>query len=119
MISTLDDPDVTRELWQSALETISPLELRPACARYLSALIAMAVERMVIEDRLTPNNLVVAHENLTELIHLMKIESVFLGHSDRLDVEAFHAAHRNLERRAMLTPFSLWPFWPNAFVINK
>ena len=44
----------------------------------------------------------------------MKTEAVFLGHSDRLDRDCFHAAHRRLERRSILTQFTLWPFWPNG-----
>jgi hypothetical protein len=45
----------------------------------------------------------------------MKTEAVPLGHADRLDRDAFQAVHRQLERKALLGPDSLWPFWPNEF----
>jgi hypothetical protein len=46
----------------------------------------------------------------------MKSEAVFLGQPDRLDKETLRAAHRSLERKGLLTIFTLWPFWPNEFV---
>ena len=69
---------------------------------------------METEGRLTPGDVAIAESNLRRFIQLMKTEAVFLGHSDRLDRDCFHAAHRRLERRSILTQFTLWPFWPNG-----
>jgi len=43
----------------------------------------------------------------------MKAEPLAHG-AERLDNKSFHAAQRSLERRSLITVYSLWPFWPHA-----
>jgi hypothetical protein len=76
----------------------------------------MGVERMTTTGRLRPSDLAIARANIQAFVQLMKSEAVFLGRPDRLDKETLRAAHRRLERKGLLTPFTLWPFWPNEFV---
>lgn len=102
------------ELWETAVEAASPAEFGPNCGRFLRAWNNLAVERMEAEGRLTPEDLATAESNLRRFIQLMKTEAVFLGHTNRLDRACFRAAHRRLERRSLLTQFTLWPFWPNS-----
>ena len=73
----------------------------------------MGVERMTIAGRLGPSDLANARANIRAFVQLMKSEAVFLGQPDRLDKETLRAAHRRLERKGLLTTFTLWPFWPN------
>jgi hypothetical protein len=118
MLPHLNGNALRRELWQNALDMAAPLEFDPACAHFLRAWIAMGVERMELTRRVTPHDLAIARANIRTFIHLMKNEAVFLGHADRLDCDALHAAHRRLERKGLLTAFTLWPFWPNEFVAS-
>ncbi|MBV8377777.1 MAG: hypothetical protein JO279_12320 [Verrucomicrobia bacterium] len=108
----LNPGKVSEELWQAVIEAARPSELGPRCARFLRAWNRLAAERMETEDRLTPEDLSTAKKNLRLFIQLMKTEAVFLGHTERLDQDCFHAAHRRLQRRSLLTQFTLWPFWP-------
>ncbi len=108
----LDAEMLINELWQTAAETASPGKFGPRCERFLRAWNCLAVERMEEEGRLTPEDVATAETNLRRLVDLMKTEAVFLGHVNRLDLDCFQAAHRRLERRSMLTQFTLWPFWP-------
>ena len=71
---------------------------------------------MLLEDCLTPGDLRIARANLTRLLEIIKAEAFILGRADRLDTDAFQAAHRSVERHAMLTAYNLWPFWPKEFV---
>ena len=71
---------------------------------------------MATTGRLRPSDLATARANIRMFVQLMKSEAVFLGSPDRLDKETLRAAHRKLERRGLLTTFTLWPFWPNEFV---
>lgn len=107
------------ELWKTARQAASPMDIGPRSTRLLRAWIAMGVERMETEGRLSPENLAIAESNLKHFIQLMKTESVFLGRADQLDKDCFHAAHRRLERHSNLSQFTLWPFWPNDFVMNN
>lgn len=104
------------ELWQNALEAVGPLDIHPNTAHFLQAWIAMGVERMRITGRVLPHDLAIARANIRTFIHLMKTEAVRRGHAGRLDSETLRAAHRTLERKGLLTTFTLWPFWPNEFV---
>ncbi len=106
-------------LWETALETVGPVEIHPAFALTLRAWITIGVQRMERQRRLTPEDLAVAHSNLREFIGLLKREAVFLGNMDRLDNATFRAARRRLRRQASLTTFALWPFWPQNFVATN
>jgi hypothetical protein len=119
MLKMLNPGVLIDELWQTAVEAASPAELGPTCGRFLRAWNALAVERMATEGRLTPGDLAIAESNLRRFIELMKTESVFLGHAARLDRESFHAAHQRVERRSILTQFTLWPFWPNSVAVKR
>lgn len=92
------------ELWQLVLGSLGSLQIGPVCALSLRAWIAIAVARMRLENRLSPQDLAIAHANLRRLIDIMKTESFIQGHVDRLDNDFFLAAHRNIERHAMLPP---------------
>jgi hypothetical protein len=107
------------ELWQTARQAASPMDIGPRSLRLLRAWIVIGVKRMEMEGRLSPENLAIAEKNLKYFIKLMKTEAVYLGHPDRLDKDCFHAAHRRLERRSILSQFTLWPFWPNDLVMNN
>jgi hypothetical protein len=119
MLPNINAKAFRQELWQNAVDTAAPLGFDPACARFLHAWIAMGVERMAITARLTPPDLAMARANIRAFVQLMKSEAVFLGHSDCLDEETLRAAHRRLERKSLLTTFTLWPFWPHEFGMNK
>jgi hypothetical protein len=119
-LKLLDYEAVMDRLWQTTIQAARPLDIGPRSARSLRAWNAMGVMRMEMEGRLSREDLAIAETNLKRFIQLMKTEAVFLGRPDRLDNECFHAAHRRLERRSILSPFTLWPFWPSdVFVSNK
>ena len=106
----LDPGTLIDELWQTTVEAASPAEIRPSCGHFLRAWNSLAVERMETEGRLAPEDLATAEDNLRRFVQLMKTEAVFLGHPNRLDRDCFQAAHRSLERRSILSQFTLWPF---------
>jgi hypothetical protein len=107
------------ELWLTALESIGALEIGPVARRSLWAWIALGVERMQMRDSLSFGHLAIARANLKTFVHLMRTEAVVEGHPGRLDIETLHAARRQLERKAHLTKFTLWPFWPDEFVAPR
>ena len=107
------------ELWETAVEAASPAEFGPRCGLFLRAWNTLAVGRMEMEGRLTPRDLATAESSFRRFIQLMKTEAVFLGHADRLDRDCFQAAHRRLERRSVLTQFTLWPFWPISVAVKS
>jgi hypothetical protein len=107
------------QLWETAVEAASPAEIGPRCGLFLRAWNTLAVGRMEMEGRLTSRDLATAESNLRRFIQLMKTEAVFLGHADRLDRDCFQAARRRLERRSMLTQFTLWPFWPIGVAVKS
>ena len=114
----LDPEMLIDELWQTTVETASPAEIGPSCGHFLRAWNSLAVERMEAEGRLAPEDLATAEDNLRRFVQLMKTEAVFLGHPNRLDRDCFQAAHRRLERRSILSQFTLWPFWPNSVAVK-
>jgi hypothetical protein len=116
MLSTFSERKLQDDLWQLVLNSVGSLQIGPICAHSLRAWIATAVGRMRLENRLTPQDLAIARANLKRLIDIMKTESFIQGHVDRLDNDSFQAAHRKIERHAILTAFNLWPFWPKEFV---
>lgn len=118
-LKLLDYGTVLDKLWQTTVRAARLQDIDPRCARSLRAWNAMGVVRMEMEGRLSPEDLIIAENNLERFIQLMKTEAVFLGRLDRLDNDCFHAAHRRLARRSMLSPFTLWPFWPNDLFVNN
>jgi hypothetical protein len=115
MLTSAEARALENELWQSALQAVGPRDLSAGCAQHLRGWIAMAIERMENENRLTSQDVALAAANLRRFIERMKAEAVFLGHADRLDGDVFRAVERELERRGLLSLESLWPFWPNEF----
>jgi hypothetical protein len=116
MLATFSERALQAEFWQLVLDSLGSLQIGPICAHSLRSWIATAVERMRLENRLTPKDLAIARANLSRLIEIIKAEAFILGRPDRLDTDAFQAAHRSVERHAMLTALNLWPFWPKEFV---
>jgi hypothetical protein len=111
-LRTLEDA-----LWKTALDSVRPLEIQPACELLLRAWITVGVQRMERQRRTTPGDLAVARSNLKVFIDLLKREAVFLGKPDRLDNATFRAARERLRWQPSLT--TLWPFWPYHFVATN
>jgi hypothetical protein len=116
--AVLDPGMLIDNLWQKTVETANPAEISPRCGHFLRAWNSLAVERMETEGRLAPEDLAAAEDNVRRFVQLMKTEAVFLGHPNRLDRDCFRAAHRGLERRSILSQFTLWPFWPNSVALK-
>ena len=68
---------------------------------------------------MSPEDFVIAETNLRGFVQLMKSEGIFIGHTDRLDDECFHAAHRRLKRSSILAQVTLWPFWPSHLMADQ
>jgi hypothetical protein len=92
------------------------IDMGPVARRFVRGWVAMGVERMQMTDCLSPAYLAIARANLETFIHLMKTEAVVQGHAERINIGTLHAAHRQLERKGLLTTFTLWPFWPEECV---
>ena len=60
------------ELWQTARQSASPMDIGPRSARQLRAWIVIGVKRMEMEGRLSPEHLAIAENNLKHFIQLMK-----------------------------------------------
>jgi hypothetical protein len=100
-------------------ENVSPLSVNAQCRLALRALITDASNRMTLEERVTDEDVTLASTNLKRFIHEMKVESVFLGHAEELKYDSFRAARERMERHAVVTSFTLWPFWPSTFVVGN
>jgi hypothetical protein len=107
------------KLWQTAVEAAIPFEFDQRGAHSLRAWNAIGAERMKLEGRMSPEDFVIVETNLRGFVQLMKSEGIFIGHTDRLDDECFHAAHRRLKRSSILAQVTLWPFWPSHLVAGK
>jgi hypothetical protein len=105
--------------WKTVLETAGTLEIHPACALSLRAWITVGVQRMERQQRLAAEDIATAHASLRAFIDLMKREAVILGKADRLDNVTFRVARRRVRREGTLTAFSLWPYWPQYFVVTN
>jgi hypothetical protein len=58
----------------------------------------MAVERMILEGRSSPEDAASAENSVKQFIPVMKSLGIFIGCADRLDNVCFRAAHRRLKR---------------------
>ena len=103
------------QLWQTAVEAAVPFEFDARAAHSVRARIAIGAERMKLEGRSSPGDFGTAETNLRGFVQLMKSEGIFIGHTDRLDDECFHAAHRRLKRSSILAQVTLWPFLAEPF----
>jgi hypothetical protein len=116
MQTVITEAVLKHDLWVVVLDSLGPLKIESPCARLIRACILTGVARMTVEDRLTASDLGLAHVNIRRFIEIMKTESLILGHADRLDADSFAGAQRKIARQAMVTSFTLWPFWPKEFV---
>jgi hypothetical protein len=116
MIGYSMDKALSEDLWQIASDTIDTSEMDPAFSRSLRAWITIGVQRMIRQNRVEPQDVMLAHTNLIKLIRLLKEEALYLGHPLRLDNNALRATKKRLRLRASATAFQLWPFWPHNFV---
>lgn len=104
------------DLWLTAVEAMGKIDMGPVARRSVQAWVAMGVERMQMTDCLSPAYLAIARANLETFIRLMKTEALVQGHAERMNIETLHAVHRQLERKGLLTTFTLWPFWPEECI---
>jgi hypothetical protein len=104
---------LSEQFWVTVLESADPLKIDPSCQLFLQAWISNGAERMRNEHRIAEVDLATAKANLKTFVDLMKAETLAHG-TDRIDNKSFHAAQHSLERRSLLTVYSLWPFWPHA-----
>jgi hypothetical protein len=74
---------------------------------------------MEFEGRTADEDVALACANLKHFIHEMKVESVLLGHAERLTYNSFRAAHGQIDNQAILISFTLWPFWPSESVVGN
>jgi hypothetical protein len=112
-VKRLDREALGDKLWNTVVQAARQFAIGPHCVRSLRAWNAMGIERMELEDRSSPEDLAIAENNLKRFVQLMKREGVFIGHTEQLDNDCFHAAHRSLERSSIFPQSTLWPFWPN------
>jgi hypothetical protein len=118
MIGYSTDKVLSEELWQIALETMDTIEMDAAFSNSLRGWIAIGVQRMIRQDRVSPPDVTLAHANLVKFIGLLKKEAMYLGHPLRLDSNTLIATKKGLRLRASATAFELWPFWPHNFVVS-
>jgi hypothetical protein len=118
MMECLSEKMLAKELWGTALEAIGTTEIDPACENFLRGWIAIGIQRMVRQDRISATDLTLAQVNLRRLVELMKIEASYLSTRGRLDTSTIKATKKRLRMRAALTAFELWPLWPHNFVVS-
>ena len=99
------------EIWREIASGIRLHLSADAFQRWFAAIELVQADEMALTFRV-PNS-----------IYQFWIESNYLNvvHSAAMSVlgsppdnKCFHAAQHKLERRSLLTVFSLWPFWPHA-----
>ena len=77
----LSETTLAKELWGTALEAIGTTEIDPACENFLRGWIAIGIQRMVRQDRISATDLTLAQVNLKRLVELIKIEASYLSTS--------------------------------------
>ena len=75
----LSEKTLAKELWGTALEAIGTTEIDPACENFLRGWIAIGIQRMVRQGRISATDLTLAQVNLRRLVELMKIEASYLS----------------------------------------
>ena len=116
MIGYSTDKALSEDLWQIASDTIDISEMDAGFSNSLRVWITIGVQRMIRQNRVEPQDVMLAHTNLIKLIRLFKREALYLGHPLRLDNNALRATKKSLRLRASASAFELWPFWPHNFV---
>jgi hypothetical protein len=115
----LDSNTLQNQLSEVAVESVQPLSVDAQCRLLLRALVTEGVNRMILEERTGDADVALASANLKHFVREMKVESVFLGYPERLSYDSFCAARERMGSHALLTPFTLWPFWPNEYVVGN
>ena len=76
-------------------------------------MISMGVQKMSSEQRLTEQDIALAHASIAKLIAVMKEQAVLLGHPEYLGEDTFGGARGAIAvQRGAAASFELWPFWP-------
>src|SRR6202008_817091 len=95
------------------------LSVDARCRLASRALVTEAVNRMIVEGGTADADGAFASANLKRFVQEMKVEAVFLGPSEGLTYDSFRAARGRMEKHALLTAYTLWPFWPNEYVVSN
>jgi hypothetical protein len=119
MTSDVNSSTLEIKLTKIVAQSVQPLSASAQCRLALRALITEAVNRMVLEQRVSDDDVALACKNLKRFIHEMKVESVFLGHAEQLNYDSFRAARERMEKHAVVTSFTLWPFWPSEYITGS
>jgi hypothetical protein len=119
MTSDVNTNTLQIKLTKIVVQSVQPLSASAQCRLALRALITEAANRMVLEQRVADDDVALACANLKRFINEMKVESVFLGHAEQLNYDSFCAARERMERHAVVTSFTLWPFWPSEYVTGN
>ena len=115
----LDSNTLQNKLSEVIAESVQPLSVDAQCHLLLRALVTEGVNRMILEERTGDADVALASANLKHFVREMKVESVFLGHPEHLSYDSFSAARERMSSHALLTSFTLWPFWPNEYVVSN
>lgn len=118
MIGYSTDKALSEDLWQTALDTMDTIEMDTAFSNSSRGWIAIGVQRMIRQNRVSPPDVTLAHASLIKFIGLLKKEAMYLGHPLRMDSNTLIATKKRLRLRASTTAFELWPFWPHNFVVS-
>ncbi len=119
MKTNFDSNTLQNKLLQGFAENVRLLSADARCRLATRAFVTEAVNRMIVEGRTADADVALASANLKQFVHEMKIESVFLGHSERLSYDSFRGARDRMEKHALLTAYTLWPFWPNEYLVSN
>ena len=118
MIGYSTDKALSEDLWQTALDTMDTIEMDAAFSNSLRGWIAIGVQRMIRQNRVSPPDVTLAHASLIKFIGLLKKEAMYLGHPLWLDNNTLIATKKRLRLRASASGFDLWPFWSHDFVVS-
>jgi hypothetical protein len=94
MMGCFSEKTLAKELWGTALEAIGTTEIDPACENFLRGWIAIGIQRMIRQDRISATDLTLAQVNLRTLVELMKIEASYLSTRRRLDTSTIKATRK-------------------------
>jgi hypothetical protein len=119
MKTNFDSNTLQNKLLQGFSDDVRLLSVDARCRLAIRALVTEAVNRMTVEGRTADADVAFASANLKRFVHEMKVEAVFLGHSEGLTYDSFRAARGRMEKHALLTAYTLWPFWPNEYVVSN
>ena len=99
MIGYSTDKALSEDLWQTTLDTMDTVEMDAAFSNSLRGWIAIGVQRMIRQNRVSPPDVTLAHASLIKFIGLLKKEAMFLGHPLRVDSNTLIATKKRLRLR--------------------